>query len=325
MTDESFDAGYGEYHISYSWATGAGNSAPGGEFVIKIDKNVYSFTAQSHIGGITDTLHTGDNRYVVLEDDTGLLSEPLYRGMKLNNIGIEPIAPVTGTEEARYEFLIRSISVNGGNLVKYEYTDEAAAGIYYLFGVTVEGNVSVDVELYCAIVPEFVNTDQSIQTNGTYLPVTLSFPIGLYADFRNVLTYSITMPEGFDADDPYGEYEVTAAITGEYAAEFPLVKRENGTFVQNDTAILRVRYFENSGTVDDRFTVGNLDDFMMIDRYSDPYDPGQPAFGYGNDNRYFIQTADIAFNASFVGLSNAFGGVYDGNGFAYSKTLTAAG
>lgn len=325
LTDESFAAGYGEYRISYSWATGAGNSAPGGEFVIKIDKNVYSFTAQSHIGGITDTLHTGDNRYVVLEDATGLLSEPLYRGMSLNNIGIAPIVPVTGTEEARYEFLIRSISVNGGNLVKYEYTDEAAAGIYYLFGVTVEGNVSVDVELYCAIVPEFVNTDQSIQANGTYLPVRLSFPIGVYTDFRNVLTYSITMPEGFDADDPYGEYEVTAAITGEYAAEFPLVKRENGTFVQNDTAALRVRYFENSGTVDDRFTVGNLDDFMMIDRYSDPSDPGQPAFGYGNDNRYFIQTADIAFDASFVGLSNAFDGVYDGNGFAFTSDRVDGG
>ena len=325
LTDESFAAGYGEYRISYSWATGAGNSAPGGEFVIKIDKNVYSFTAQSHIGGITDTLHTGDNRYVVLEDDTGLLSEPLYRGMKLNNIGIAPIAPVTGTEEARYEFLIRSISANGRNLINYEYTNEAAAGIYYLSGVTVEGNVSVDVELYCAIVPEFVNTDQSIQANGTYLPVRLSFPIGLYTDFRNVLTYSITMPEGFDADDPYGEYEVTAAITGEYAADFPLVKRENGTFVQNDTAVLRVRYFENSGTVDDRFTVGNLTDFMMIDRYSDPRDPAQPAFGYGNGNRYFIQTADIAFDASFVGLSNAFGGVYDGNGFAFTSDRVDGG
>ena len=325
LTDESFDAGYGEYRITYSWATGAGNSAPGGEFVIKIDKNVYSFTAQSHIGGITDTLHTGDNRYVVLEDDTGLLSEPLYRGMSLNNIGIAPIAPVTGTEEARYEFLIRSISANGINLINYEYTNEAAAGIYYLSGVTVEGNVSVDVELYCAIVPEFVNTDQSIQANGTYLPVRLSFPIGLYADFRNVLTYSITMPEGFDVDDPYGEYEVTAVITGEYAADFPLVKRENGTFVQNNTAVLRVRYFENSGTVDDRFTVGNLDDFMMIDRYSDPLDPGQPAFGYGNGNRYFIQTADIAFDASFVGLSNAFGGVYDGNGFAFTSDRVDGG
>lgn len=326
LTDESFaNAGYGEYRIAYSWATGAGNSAPGGEFVIKIDKNVYNFTAQSHIGGITDILHTGDNRYVVLEDDTGLLSEPLYRGMSLNNIGIAPIAPVTGTEEARYEFLIRSISANGRNLINYEYTNEAAAGIYYLSGVTVEGNVSVDVELYCAIVPEFVNTDQSIQTNGTYLPVRLSFPIGLYADFRNVLTYSITMPEGFDADDPYGEYEVTAAITGEYAAEFPLVKLENGTFEQNNTAALRVRYFENSGTVDDRFTVGNLTDFMMIDRYSDPRDPGQPAFGYGNDNRYFIQTADIAFDASFVGLSNAFGGVYDGNGFAFTSDRVDGG
>lgn len=319
LTDESFAAGYGEYRIAYSWATGAGNSAPGGEFVVKIDKNVYSFTAQSHIGGITDTLHTGDNRYVVLEDDTGLLSEPLYRGMSLNNIGIAPIVPVTGTEEARYEFLLRSISVNGGNLINYEYNNREAAEIYYLFGVTVEGNVSVDVELYCAIVPEFVNTDQSIQANGTYLPVSLSFPIGLYTYFRNVLTYSITMPEGFDADDPYGEYEVTAAMTGEYAAEFPLVKRENGTFVQNDTAVLRVRYFENSGTVDDRFTVGNLTDFMMIDRYSDPSDPGQPAFGYGNGNRYFIQTSDIAFDASFVGLSNAFGGVYDGNGFAFTS------
>lgn len=325
LTDESFTAGYGEYHIAYSWATGAGNSAPGGEFVIKIDKNVYSFTAQSHIGGITDTLHTGDNRYVVLEDDTGLLSEPLYRGMSLNNIGIAPIAPVTGTEEARYEFLIRSISANGRNLINYEYTDEAAAGIYYLSGVTVEGNVSVDVELYCAIVPEFANTDQSIQTNGTYLPVRLSFPIGLYTDFRNVLTYSITMPEGFDADDPYGVYKVTAAITGEYAADFPLVKLENGTFVQNDTAVLRVRYFENSGTVDDRFTVGNLTDFMMIDRYADPRDPGQPAFGYGNGNRYFIQTADIAFDASFVGLSNAFGGVYDGNGFAFTSDRVDGG
>ncbi len=326
LTDESFaNAGYGEYRISYSWATGAGNSAPGGEFVIKIDKNVYSFTAQSHIGGITDTLHTGDNRYVVLEDDTGLLSEPLYRGMSLNNIGIAPIAPVTGTEEARYEFLIRSISANGRNLINYEYTNEAAAGIYYLSGVTVEGNVSVDVELYCAIVPEFVNTDQSIQANGTYLPVRLSFPIGLYTDFRNVLTYSITMPEGFDADDPYGVYKVTAAITGEYAADFPLVKRENGTFVQNDTAALRVRYFENSGTVDDRFTVGNLTDFMMIDRYSDPLDPAQPAFGYGNGNRYFIQTADIAFDASFVGLSNNFGGVYDGNGFAFTSDRVDGG
>lgn len=325
LTDESFAAGYGEYRITYSWATGAGNSAPGGEFVIKIDKNVYSFTAQSHIGGIDDALNPGENRYVVLEDDTGLLSEPLYRGMSLNNIGIAPIAPVTGTEEARYEFLIRSISANGRNLINYEYTNEAAAGIYYLSGVTVEGNVSVDVELYCAIVPEFVNTDQSIQTNGTYLPVRLSFPIGLYADFRNVLTYSITMPEGFDADDPYGEYEVTAAITGEYAADFPLVKRENGTFEQNNTAVLRVRYFENSGTVDDRFTVGNLDDFMMIDRYADPLDPGQPAFGYGNDNRYFIQTADIAFDASFVGLSNAFGGVYDGNGFAFTSDRVDGG
>ena len=245
--------------------------------------------------------------------------------MSLNNIGIAPIAPVTGTEEARYEFLIRSISANGRNLINYEYTNEAAAGIYYLSGVTVEGNVSVDVELYCAIVPEFVNTDQSIQTNGTYLPVRLSFPIGLYADFRNVLTYSITMPEGFDADDPYGEYKVTAAITGEYAADFPLVKRENGKFVQNDTAALRVRYFENSGTVDDRFTVGNLTDFMMIDRYSDPLDPGQPAFGYGNGNRYFIQTADIAFDASFVGLSNAFGGVYDGNGFAFTSDRVDGG
>lgn len=325
LTDESFAAGYGEYRIAYSWATGAGNSAPGGEFVVKIDKNVYSFTAQSHIGGIDDTLYTGDNRYVVLEDDTDILSKPLYRGMSLNNIGIAPIAPVTGTEEARYEFLIRSISVNGGNLVKYEYTDEAAAGIYYLFGVTVEENVSVDVELYCAIVPEFVNTDQSIQANGTYLPVSLNFPVGVYTDFRNVLTYSITMPEGFDADDPYGEYEVTAAITGEYAADFPLVKLENGTFVQNDTAALRVRYFENSGTVDDRFTVGNLTDFMMIDRYSDPSDPGQPAFGYGNGNRYFIQTADIAFDASFVGLSNAFDGVYDGNGFAFTSDRVDGG
>lgn len=325
LTDESFDAGYGEYRIAYSWATGAGNSAPGGEFVIKIDKNVYSFTAQSHIGGITDTLHTGENRYVVLEDDTDLLSEPLYRGMKLNNIGIAPIVPVTGTEEARYEFLIRSISVNGGNLINYEYNDRGAAEMYYLFGVTVEGDVSVDVELYCAIVPEFVNIDQSIQANGTYLPVRLSFPIGLYADFRNVLTYSVTMPEGFDADDPYGEYEVTAAITGEYAAEFPLVKRENGTFVQNDTAVLRVRYFENSGTADDRFTVGNLTDFMMIDRYSDPSDPGQPAFGYGNGNRYFIQTADIAFDASFVGLSKNFGGVYDGNGFAFTSDRVDGG
>ena len=326
LTDEFFAAaGYGEYRISYSWATGAGNSAPGGEFVIKIDKNVYNFTAQSHIGGIDDTLYTGDNRYVVLEDDTDILSKPLYRGMSLNNIGIAPIAPVTGTEEARYEFLIRSISANGRNLINYEYTDEAAAGIYYLSGVTVEGNVSVDVELYCAIVPEFVNTDQSIQTNGTYLPVRLSFPIGLYTDFRNVLTYSITMPEGFDADDPYGVYDVTAAITGEYAADFPLVKRENGTFVQNDTAVLRVRYFENSGTVDDRFTVGNLTDFMMIDRYSDPLDPGQPAFGYGNGNRYFIQTADIAFDASFVGLSNAFGGVYDGNGFAFTSDRVDGG
>lgn len=326
LTDESFaNAGYGEYRITYSWATGAGNSAPGGEFVVKIDKNVYNFTAQSHIGGIDDALNPGDNRYVVLEDDTGLLSEPLYRGMSLNNIGIAPIAPVTGTEEARYEFLIRSISVNGDNLINYEYTDEAAAGIYYLSGVTVEGNVSVDVELYCAIVPEFVNTDQSIQANGTYLPVSLSFPIGLYTDFRNVLTYSITMPEGFDADDPYGEYEVTAAITGEYAAEFPLVKLENGTFVQNDTAVLRVRYFENSGTVDDRFTVGNLDDFMMIDRYSDPLDPAQPAFGYGNGNRYFIQTSDIAFDASFVGLSNAFDGVYDGNGFAFTSDRVDGG
>ena len=325
LTDDLFAAGYGEYHISYSWATGAGNSAPGGEFVVKIDKNVYSFTAQSHIGGIDDALYTGDNRYVVLADDSGLLSEPLYRGMSLSNIGIAPIAPVTGTEEARYEFLIRSISANGRNLINYEYTNEAAAGIYYLSGVTVEGNVSVDVELYCAIVPEFVNTDQSIQTNGTYLPVRLSFPIGLYTDFRNVLTYSITMPEGFDADDPYGVYEVTAAITGEYAAEFPLVKLENGTFVQNNTAVLRVRYFENSGTVDDRFTVGNLDDFMMIDRYSDPLDPAQPAFGYGNDNRYFIQTADIAFDASFVGLSNAFGGVYDGNGFAFTSDRVDGG
>lgn len=325
LTDESFAAGYGEYRISYSWATGAGNSAPGGEFVIKIDKNVYNFTAQSHIGGIDDALNPGENRYVVLEDDTDILSKPLYRGMKLNNIGIEPIAPVTGTEEARYEFLIRSISANGRNLINYEYTDEAAAGIYYLSGVTVEGNVSVDVELYCAIVPEFVNTDQSIQANGTYLPVRLSFPIGLYADFRNVLTYSITMPEGFDADDPYGVYDVTAAITGEYAAEFPLVKRENGTFVQNDTAALRVRYFENSGTVDDRFTVGNLDDFMMIDRYSDPLDPAQPAFGYGNGNRYFIQTSDIAFDASFVGLSNAFDGVYDGNGFAFTSDRVNGG
>ena len=326
LTDEYFaNARYGEYRISYSWATGAGNSAPGGEFVVKIDKNVYSFTAQSHIGGITDTLYTGDNRYVVLEDDTGLLSEPLYRGMSLNNIGIAPIAPVTGTEEARYEFLIRSISVNGGNLINYEYNDREAAEIYYLSGVTVEGNVSVDVELYCAIVPEFVNTDQSIQTNGTYLPVRLSFPVGVYTDFRNVLTYSITMPEGFDADDPYGVYEVTAAITGEYAADFPLVKLENGTFEQNNTAALRVRYFENSGTVDDRFTVGNLTDFMMIDRYSDPRDPGQPAFGYGNDNRYFIQTADIAFDASFVGLSNAFGGVYDGNGFAFTSDRVDGG
>lgn len=326
LTDESFAAGYGEYRIAYSWATGAGNSAPGGEFVIKIDKNVYSFTAQSHIGGITDTLHTGENRYVVLEDDTGLLSEPLYRGMSLNNIGIAPIVPVTGTEEARYEFLIRSISVNDGNLINYEYNDPEAAEIYYLFGVTVEGNVSVDVELYCAIVPEFVNTDQSIQANGTYLPVSLSFPVGIYTYFRNVLTYSVTMPEGFDADDPYGEYEVTAAITGEYAAEFPLVKRgENGTFVQNDTAVLRVRYFENSGTADDSFTVGNLTDFMMIDRYSDPSDPGQPAFGYGNGNRYFIQTADIAFDASFVGLSNAFGGVYDGNGFAFTSDRVDGG
>lgn len=326
LTDESFAAGYGEYRIAYSWVTGAGNSAPGGEFVIKIDKNVYSFTAQSHIGGITDTLYTGDNRYVVLEDDTDLLSKPLYRGMSLNNIGIAPIVPVTGTEEARYEFLLRSISVNGDNLINYEYNNEGAAEMYYLFGVTVEGSVSVDVELYCAIVPEFVNIDQSIQANGTYLPVRLSFPIGLYADFRNVLTYSVTMPEGFDADDPYGVYEVTAAITGEYAAEFPLVKRgENGTFVQNDTAVLRVRYFENSGTVDDRFTVGNLTDFMMIDRYSDPLDPGQPAFGYGNDNRYFIQTADIAFDASFVGLSNAFGGVYDGNGFAFTSDSVNGG
>lgn len=325
LTDESFAAaGYGEYRISYSWATGAGNSAPGGEFVIKIDKNVYSFTAQSHIGGITDGLTPGENRFTVLYDND-LLSEPLYRGMSLNNIGIAPLAPATGTEEARYEFLIRSISANGRNLINYEYTNEAAAGIYYLSGVTVEGNVSVDVELYCAIVPEFVNTDQSIQTNGTYLPVRLSFPIGLYTDFRNVLTYSITMPEGFDADDPYGEYEVTAAITGEYAADFPLVKRENGTFVQNDTAALRVRYFENSGTVDDRFTVGNLDDFMMIDRYSDPSDPAQPAFEYGNDNRYFIQTADIAFDASFVGLSNAFGGVYDGNGFAFTSDRVDGG
>lgn len=326
LTDESFAAGYGEYRIAYSWATGAGNSAPGGEFVVKIDKNVYSFTAQSHIGGITDTLHTGENRYVVLEDETDLLSEPLYRGMKLNNIGIAPIVPVTGTEEARYEFLIRSISVNGGNLINYEYNDREAAETYYLFGVTVEGNVSVDVELYCAIVPEFVNTDQSIQANGTYLPVSLSFPVGIYTYFRNVLTYSITMPEGFDADDPYGEYKVTAAITGEYAAEFPLVKRgENGTFVQNDTAVLRVRYFENSGTVDDRFTVGNLTDFMMIDRYSDRSDPGQPAFGYGNGNRYFIQTADIAFDASFVGLSNDFGGVYDGNGFAFTSDSVNGG
>lgn len=327
LTDESFaNAGYGEYHIVYSWATGAGNSAPGGEFVIKIDKNVYNFTAQSHIGGITDTLHTGDNRYVVLKDDTGLLSEPLYRGMSLNNIGIRPASMPSGNEAAPYEYLIRSISVNGGNLVKYEYTDESAAGIYYLIGVTVEGNVSVDVELYCAIVPEFVNTDQSIQANGTYLPVRLSFPIGLYTDFRNVLTYSITMPEGFDADDPYGVYEVTAAITGEYAADFPLVKRgENGTLEQNNTAALRVRYFENSGTVDDRFTVGNLTDFMMIDRYSDPRDPGQPAFGYGNDNRYFIQTADIAFDASFVGLSNDFGGVYDGNGFAFTSDRVDGG
>lgn len=325
LTDESFAAGYGEYRISYSWATGAGNSAPGGEFVIKIDKNVYNFTAQSHIGGIDDALNPGENRYVVLEDDTDILSKPLYRGMKLNNIGIEPIAPVTGTEEARYEFLIRSISANGRNLINYEYTDEAAAGIYYLSGVTVEGNVSVDVELYCAIVPEFVNTDQSIQANGGYLPVTLSFPKGLYADFRNVLTYSVTMPEGFNANDPYGIYEVTAAITGEYAADFPLVKRENGTFVQNDTAVLRVRYFENSGTVDDRFTVGNLDDFMMIDRYSDPRDPAQPAFGYGNDNRYFIQTADIAFDASFVGLSNDFDGVYDGNGFAFTSDRVDGG
>ena len=326
LTDESFaNAGYGEYRIVYSWATGAGNSAPGGEFVVKIDKNVYNFTAQSHIGGIDDALHTGDNRYVVLEDDTDILSKPLYRGMSLNNIGIAPIAPVTGTEEARYEFLIRSISANGRNLINYEYTNEAAAGIYYLSGVTVEGNVSVDVELYCAIVPEFVNTDQSIQANGTYLPVRLSFPIGLYTDFRNVLTYSITMPEGFDADDPYGVYDVTAAITGEYAADFPLVKRENGTFVQNDTAALRVRYFENSGTVDDRFTVGNLTDFMMIDRYSDPLDPAQPAFGYGNGNRYFIQTADIAFDVSFVGLSNAFGGVYDGNGFAFTSDRVDGG
>lgn len=326
LTDDSFaNAGYGEYRIAYSWATGAGNSAPGGEFVIKIDKNVYSFTAQSHIGGIDDALNPGENRYVVLEDDTGLLSEPLYRGMSLNNIGIEPIVPVTGTEEARYEFLIRSISANGRNLINYEYTNEAAAGIYYLSGVTVEGNVSVDVELYCAIVPEFVNTDQSIQANGTYLPVRLSFPEGVYTDFRNVLTYSITMPEGFDADDPYGVYEVTAAITGEYAADFPLVKRENGKFVQNDTAALRVRYFENSGTVDDRFTVGNLTDFMMIDRYSDPWDPGQPAFGYGNGNRYFIQTADIAFDASFVGLSNDFGGVYDGNGFAFTSDRVDGG
>lgn len=326
LTDESFAAGYGEYRISYSWATGAGNSAPGGEFVIKIDKNVYSFTAQSHIGGIDDALNPGENRYVVLEDDTDLLSEPLYRGMKLNNIGIAPIVPVTGTEESRYEFLLRSISVNGGNLINYEYNDREAAEIYYLFGVTVEGNVSVDVELYCAIVPEFVNTDQSIQANGTYLPVSLSFPVGIYTYFRNVLTYSITMPEGFDADDPYGVYEVTAAITGEYAAEFPLVKRgENGTFVQNDTAVLRVRYFENSGTVDDRFTVGNLTDFMMIDRYSDPFDPGQPAFGYGNGNRYFIQTADIAFDASFVGLSNDFGGVYDGNGFAFTSDSVVGG
>lgn len=326
LTDESFaNAGYGEYRITYSWATGAGNSAPGGEFVIKIDKNVYSFTAQSHIGGIDDALNPGENRYVVLEDDTGLLSEPLYRGMKLNNIGIEPIVPVTGTEEARYEFLIRSISANGRNLINYEYTNEAAAGIYYLSGVTVEGNVSVDVELYCAIVPEFVNTDQSIQANGTYLPVRLSFPVGVYTDFRNVLTYSITMPEGFDADDPYGVYDVTAAITGEYAADFPLVKLENGTFVQNNTAVLRVRYFENSGTVDDRFTVGNLDDFMMIDRYSDPSDPAQPAFGYGNGNRYFIQTADIAFDASFVGLSNDFDGVYDGNGFAFTSDRVDGG
>lgn len=325
LTDESFAAGYGEYRISYSWATGAGNSAPGGEFVIKIDKNVYNFTAQSHIGGIDDALNPGENRYVVLEDDTGLLSEPLYRGMKLNNIGIRPASMPSGNEAAPYEYLIRSISANGRNLINYEYTNEAAAGIYYLSGVTVEGNVSVDVELYCAIVPEFVNTDQSIQTNGTYLPVRLSFPMGLYADFRNVLTYSITMPEGFDADDPYGEYEVTAAITGEYAADFPLVKRENGKFVQNDTAILRVRYFENSGTVDDRFTVGNLDDFMMIDRYSDPLDPAQPAFGYGNDNRYFIQTADIAFDASFVGLSNDFGGVYDGNGFAFTSDRVNGG
>lgn len=327
LTDESFaNAGYGEYHIVYSWATGAGNSAPGGEFVIKIDKNVYNFTAQSHIGGITDTLHTGDNRYVVLEDATDILSKPLYRGMSLNNIGIRPASMPSGNEAAPYEYLIRSISVNGGNLINYEYNDEEAAEIYYLIGVTVEGNVSVDVELYCAIVPEFVNTDQSIQANGTYLPVRLSFPIGLYTDFRNVLTYSITMPEGFDADDPYGVYEVTAAITGEYAADFPLVKRgENGTLEQNNTAVLRVRYFENSGTVDDRFTVGNLTDFMMIDRYSDPLDPGQPAFGYGNGNRYFIQTSDIAFDASFVGLSNAFGGVYDGNGFAFTSDRVDGG
>ena len=214
-----------------------------------------------------------------------------------------------------------SVTVNGVESVRYEYTSPLAGGTYYFTGGKVTGDMKIEVELYCAIFPVFTNLDQSVQANsGVYVPVGLSFVAGLGRIFGSALQYGVTAPADFDPDDPYGIYTVTAKMTGDYAEDFPLIARdESGNITDGSAAELRVRYFENAGTEEEEYLVGTLYDFMMIDRYLDPSDKGASAFGYyGGGTRYFRQTADIFFDNSFTGLIRAFDGVYDGDGYRFS-------
>ena len=315
LTDEPFSAGYGEWKITYWWVTGAGRMTNGGEIVIGIDKNEYSFTAYSSVGGVTDELITEENRFAVMKDN-GLLSGKLYRGMPLNNINFRASAEGGGIQNG-FAFLLRNVTVNGEVRVEYNYTDPAASMTYNLHDVYVEGDTVVEVGLYCAVVPEFVNLEQSVQANGRFVPITLNFPLILNGWFRYALQYTVTMPDEFDVGDPYGQYICTANMTGEFADNFPLVSYTDGEYVQSNTAAVTVRYFENAGTDEDMFRVRGIDDFKMIDRYTNPSDPGQIAFGYDGDHKYFLQEADIVLDSSFGGLKNVFNGVYNGGGYAF--------
>lgn len=330
LTDEEFrDNGYsfGTWKIDYYWESGVGKITDGGTLEVKIDKNEYTFSAESSVGGVRDMLSVGENRFVVMSDGSsdsapGVLSsgEPLYRGTDLSNITLSPVAPPTGGEESQFIYLIRSVTVNDVESVRYEYTSPLAGGTYYFTGGKVTGDMKIEVELYCAIFPVFTNLDQSVQANsGKYVPVGLSFVAGLGRIF-GALQYEVTASADFNPYDPYGIYTVTAKMTGDYAGDFPLIARdESGNITDGSAAELRVRYFENAGTEEEEYLVGTLYDFMMIDRYLDPSDKGASAFGYyGDGTRYFRQTADIFFDNSFTGLIRAFDGVYDGDGYRFS-------